>query len=140
MQHGLRCWRSSSCHCRARGRKSQTADTGYCRLLSAGVFESWIAFPYSPSGGGKSPPSQYTGVYSSGCVTVVAAGIILKFKTLDSLEAVFFFNSFNTGKWWSGTSIYYFDGCLQTSHFLAKMEGDFYTPISHYSQPLYESL
>ena len=34
--------------------------------------------------------------------------------------------------------IHYFDGCLQTSHFLGKMEGDFYTPISHYSQPLYE--
>jgi len=65
-------------------------------------------------------------------------GGYLKFKTLDSLEAVFFFNSFNTGKWWSGTSIYYFDGCLQTFHFLAKMEGDFYTPISHYSQPLYD--
>jgi len=32
MQHGLR-WRSSSRHWRARGRKSQTADTGYCRLL-----------------------------------------------------------------------------------------------------------
>jgi hypothetical protein len=64
-------------------------------------------------------------------------GGYLKFKTLDSLEAVFFFNSFNTGKWWSGTSIY-FDGCLQTSHFLVKMEGDFYTPISHYSQPLYD--
>jgi hypothetical protein len=59
-------------------------------------------------------------------------GGYLKFKTLDSLEAAIFFNSFNTGKWWSGTSIYYFDGCLQTFHFLAKMEGDFYTPISHY--------
>ena len=40
-------------------------------------------------------------------------------KTLDSLEAVFFFNSFNTGKWWSGTSIY-FDGCLRPLIFWRK--------------------
>ena len=54
---------------------------------------------------------------------------VFKILTLDSLEAVFFFNSFNTEKWLFGASIYVLLMAASNRPFLAKMGGDFTPPF-----------